>query len=101
MFSQIARFHSFLCIRNIPHFLYPSIYYIPVPLGKHILAIINEDAVSFRMYTLTYLFPLAKYSGAQWLDCRVVLFLMFEKLHTVSIVFTCCNGARGSVSPHY
>ena len=103
MFSQIARFHSFLCIRNIPlykytpHLLYPFIYYIIGPLGKHILAIINNDLGNVRVciyFELMILFPLGKYSGVEWLDSRVVLFLMFEE--TSHCFPSCLHAANGT-----
>ena len=80
MFSKMARFHSFLCLSNIPLYICTISLY-PFNLGCfHILAIINtlQWTLGYKyLFELVFSFSLDNNSGVELLDHMVVLFIIF------------------------
>ena len=102
MLSQMARFHSFLWLNNIP--LYVCIYiYTPHLLYPficdghgcfHVLAIANNAAVDNRVhisFLISVFVSLSKYPGVELLDHMVVLVLIFWEICSHDTFLSCKN----------
>ena len=86
MLSQMARFHSFLWLNNIPVCVCVyHIFFIYSSVNGHnsfgqVLTIVNNAAMSMGvqyLFNILFSFPLHAYPEMRLLDHMVVLFLVF------------------------